>query len=568
MPSGTRNPSPEVLDRARRWRDHDPDPRTRAEIDALLARLSPELSERFAGPPEFGTAGLRAPLGAGESRMNLATVIRTSAGLARWLVSRSERPRVVVGCDARHGSAEFARAAAQVLAAAGCEVLALPPRQPTPVTAYAVRELVCEAGVMITASHNPPGDNGYKVYLGGRAVDSDEARGVQLIAPVDAQIAREIAAVGHADEVPRAREGVTQLSGEIVERYARRVVAALPSGTGPGGDDAAARRDLPIVVTAMHGVGGDLLARVLREAGFASVTPVAAQQRPDPDFPTVEFPNPEEPGALDLAYAAATEAGARLVLALDPDADRCAVAIPDGRGGWTRLSGDRVGALLGEDAARRLGPGGGTLACSVVSSRLLERIAHRHGLGFAPTLTGFKWIGRVPGLAFGYEEAIGYCTDPQAVRDKDGISACLRVAELAARCDLRALGERIDAAYGCYRTRPLTVRVDSPEEARAAIRRLLDHPPARLAGAQVREVADLGAGYRGLPATPGVVLRTEDEDRVILRPSGTEPKLKCYIEAIRPERAQAFDRLDALCAQVAGLLGVGQARNPRDDGQG
>nr|WP_069724567.1 phospho-sugar mutase [Corynebacterium lowii] len=527
-------------------------------MDALIAQNSPELAERFAGPLAFGTAGLRGEIGAGESRMNLATVTRTSRGLGQWLSNQVERPRVVVGCDARHGSHEFHRAAAEVLAAAGCEVLALLPGLPTPVTAFAVRHLRCEAGVMVTASHNPPRDNGYKVYLGGRVVEDEEARGVQLIAPADAEIASAIDAVGYADEVPRTSSGLTHVGEDVVEEYVRVVLRDVDKQP----------RDLPIVVTAMHGVGGGLLVRVLREAGFHNVTPVAEQQEPDPDFPTVEFPNPEEPGALDLAIATANRVGARLILAVDPDADRCSVAIPRPDTGepqrWEQLSGDRVGALLGEEAARGAHEGG-VLACSIVSSRLLERIAQRHGLRFTPTLTGFKWIGRVPGLIFGYEEAIGYCPDPQFVRDKDGIAACLRVAELAARTDLRETGLLIDATYGTYLTRPLTVRLVSTEEVAAALSRFMETPPDSLGGARVTEVADLSAGYRGLPPTPGMVLFTEEDSRVIVRPSGTEPKLKCYAEVIEPSRGTspqgvaeqeraAQARMEALLADLHAAL--------------
>ncbi|WP_055121658.1 phospho-sugar mutase [Corynebacterium oculi] len=570
--SAQREPGAETLARARHWRDHDPDPRTRAEIDALIARCDPELEQRFAGPLTFGTAGLRGRLGAGESRMNLATVIRASRGLGRWLSARGERegwgtrPRVAVGCDARHGSREFHRAAAEVLAAAGCEVLFLPEQLPTPVTAFAVRQLGCEAGVMVTASHNPPQDNGYKVYLGGRAVPTDAARGVQLISPDDREIAAAIEAAEPADEVPRfapaedeESEYLVPVGEEIVAAYVRAVLDGASISERP------APCDLPIVVTALHGVGGETLVRVLREAGFSAVTPVAEQQRPDPDFPTVAFPNPEEPGALDLAYATAEATGARLILALDPDADRCAVAIPAGGADedsgtrWEQLSGDRVGALLGEEAAR-CAAGEGVLACSIVSSRLLERIARRHGLGFEPTLTGFKWIGRVPGLVFGYEEAIGYCPDPWAVRDKDGIAACLRVALLAARCeahgeDLREYGRRIDATYGVYLTRPLTVRMDSPEQATAAVERFMSAPPDSLGGITVTATHDLGAGYRGLPATPGAVLFTQADDRVILRPSGTEPKLKCYVEVIAQDRAEAQARMAALLDDLEAALG-------------
>ena len=478
------------------WAAHDPDPVTRAEVRRWLGEGSPLLAERFAGPLTFGTAGLRGPVGAGESAMNVATVTRTTAGLAAWL---GPGRRVVVGCDARHGSADFRRVAAEVLSAAGIEVLLLPPQLPTPVTAFAVRRLAADAGVMITASHNPPADNGYKVYDG---------TGTQIIPPADAEIAAAIAAAAWADEVPRGTGGVREV--DVLDDYLARAVSLVGAPSSQ-----------PVIVTtAMHGVGGGVLAEALRRAGFGNVRPVAEQERPDPDFPTVAFPNPEEPGALDLAFAEAERVGADLILALDPDADRCAVAVP-GR----QFTGDEVGALLGWDIASRAEEG--VLACSVVSSRLLGRIAAHHGLGFETTLTGFKWIARVPGLIYGYEEALGYCTDPEFVGDKDGITACLRVAELASRVDLVELLEELGERFGHHLTRQVSLRMADPAAA-------LEHFD----------------GFGDLPGTPGRILFTPDGGRVIVRPSGTEPKLKCYLEAVAPTRAEARMRLERLLSHV------------------
>lgn len=544
--------SEELLDRARRWREHDPDPVTRAELTALIDARSEDLAHRFRGPLRFGTAGLRGRIGAGESLMNVATVCQASRGLGEWLLARMGSPRVVIGCDARHRSADFQQAAASVLAAMGCEVLLLPARLPTPLTAFSVRHLHCDAGIMVTASHNPPQDNGYKVYLGGRSVADDAARGVQFIGPGDEEIARCIAAAGPACDIPRATEGIAPLDREVLTAYCSRAASLVPHTAS----------SLPIVVTAMHGVGGAVLVSVLREAGFTEVIPVAEQYQPDPDFPTVAFPNPEEEGALDLAIATARQHGAQLILALDPDADRCSVALPEDparpEGAWRQLTGDRVGAFLGEDAARRSGSPGGVLACSVVSSRLLGRIAERHGMKWVPTLTGFKWIGRTVDLRFGYEEALGYCTDPQAVRDKDGITACLRVADLARRtggaAGLYRWGEDIDAAYSAYRTRPVTVRCDDASQVPPLLARLLADPPQELAGSPVIKLLDLSSGAGDLPPTPGLLMRTEADDQVVIRPSGTEPKLKCYVEAVATTGEDAERRVDAVARHVATVV--------------
>ncbi|NDK89176.1 phospho-sugar mutase [Gordonia desulfuricans] len=540
-----------LTDRARDWLGHDPDPTTRDELAGLIAdadRSRPgalaALADRFAGPLEFGTAGLRGPVGAGQSRMNVAVVTRATAGVARHLLDTvGADARVVVGCDARHGSSAFRDVALEVLSGAGLRALALPARLPTPVTAYAVRALDADAGVMITASHNPPADNGYKVYLGGRAADPD-GRGVQIVPPADAQIAARIADAPPADAVPRSTEHVEPVADEVVEAYVSRM--------------ASHRRDpepsrVRVVLTAMHGVGGATALRVLDAARITDVHVVAAQADPDPDFPTVAFPNPEEPGALDLALALAADVDADVVIALDPDADRCSVAIPQADRTWRQLTGDELGALLGDQAARDDSRPGTTLACSIVSSRLLGRIAQAHGLRGVTTLTGFKWIARAPDLRFGYEEAIGYCTDPQAVRDKDGIGAAVRVVTLVEELAGRGvtLGGRLDELarqHGLHATAQLSIRVDDLSRIRDAMTRLRARPLTVLAGSAVIESVDLSVGSPDLPPTDGLMFRTAADDRVIIRPSGTEPKLKCYLEVVfrcddEVPRAAAADRL-------------------------
>ncbi|RLY91722.1 phospho-sugar mutase [Kocuria tytonicola] len=564
--------SEQLLSTVQQWIEHDPDPVTRVELTALLepARSGDEtalaeLGSRFSGPLVFGTAGLRAAVGAGESRMNRAVVIRASAGLASFLVDRvGSEPLVVVGCDARHGSEDFAADAAAVFAAAGCRAVRLPAQLPTPLVAYAVRALGADAGVMVTASHNPPADNGYKVYLGARAVSGDDERGVQIVAPDDARIAERIAAAPPADEVPRDPESVSTADDALVTDYVRR--AASLRGPEEGAD-------VSIALTPMHGVGLGTARRVLEEAGFPRVAVVAEQAEPDPDFPTVAFPNPEEPGAMDLLVALAAREDADVAIALDPDADRCAVAIPTGAGtgnpaeDWRRLSGDELGALLGEDAASDPDRAGDTLACSIVSGRLLGRIAQRHGLSFRQTLTGFKWIARTPGLRFGYEEAIGYCTDPAAVRDKDGVSTAVRVASLVAA--LKARGrtvqdelDRLAHMHGLYATAPLTFRVADLSLIGRGMRRLRENPPKELAGSPVAEFVDLADGGPEMLPTEGILVRTEADDRVIVRPSGTEPKLKCYLEVVLPvpddaevPRAEAAERLERISAELREVLG-------------
>lgn len=595
---------PALLHQVRTWIADDPDPGTAADLSALLEAATgagaaaeealAELTDRFSGPLTFGTAGLRGRLGGGPHRMNRAVVIRAAAGLVGYLaevLGADQHPVVVIGYDARYGSADFAADTAEVVAAAGGRALLLPSPLPTPVLAYAVRVLAADAGVMVTASHNPPEDNGYKVYLGGRVV-TDAGQGAQIVPPQDEQIAARIAAVASVSAVPRSAADAERAGGlrtvldeEIVEGYLARA-AGQPYQSEPHRHTeepylhptertdvpTAPAQDLRIVHTAMHGVGGAVALAALRRAGFADVHPVPEQAEPDPDFPTVAFPNPEEPGALDLALGLAREVGADLVIANDPDADRCSAAIPDpaAAGGWRQLTGDEVGALLGHDAAERLVAAGQqhVLASSIVSSRLLAAIAAGHGLEHRSTLTGFKWISRVPDLAYGYEEALGYCTDPEAVRDKDGISAAVRLARLtserkAGGGDLQSLLDELATTHGVHATAPVTLRVDDL----ADLSRLMDHlraaPPETLAGSAVVDHTDLSEGSANLPPTDALAWTTEAGDRVIVRPSGTEPKLKCYLEVIEPvtgpnelagSRARAQERLQQLRDEVRAAL--------------
>ena len=556
----------ELLERARQWAGHDPDPATASALSADIEaaqRGDEEAAARVGaamnGPLQFGTAGLRGTVGPGESRMNLAVVIRATAGLCEVVKRHATgTPTLVVGCDARYGSSEFAAAACRVASAAGVRVLALPQANPTPLTAFSMLHFDADAGVMVTASHNPAPDNGYKVYLGGTVAQGD-GRGVQIVPPFDAEIAAAIEAAPPADEVP--------MNDDLVEAVdPREEYVACASALASG--EASAREDLRIVLTAMHGVGAAITSRVLAEAGFSNVSLVAAQADPDPDFPTVPFPNPEEAGALDMAMEQAREQGADLIIAVDPDADRCALAVPDpsSETGWSPLSGDQAGSLLGEVlAARGLT---GSLANSIVSSRLLSRIARAHGLEHHTTLTGFKWIARAPGLGFGYEEAIGFCPDPAHVRDKDGIATSVVAASLVAA--LKAQGrsvwdelERLARLHGLHVSSPLTFRVEEIEQIASGMARLRAQPPSVLAGSPVVEVSDLSQGYRGLPPTDGVLVLTEAGDRVIARPSGTEPKLKCYLEVILPVTEgeplpwdQARERLDAIKGAFAEIIGL------------
>ena len=540
----------QLIERARAWAAEDPDPETRAELERLLAAGdTDDLADRFDGALEFGTAGLRGELGAGSNRMNRVVVTRAAAGLAAYLRDQGA-PRdasVVIGYDARHKSDVFARDTAEVMAGAGLRALVLPRPLPTPLLAFAIRELGCVAGVMVTASHNPPRDNGYKVYLGD---------GSQIVPPADGEIAARIAAVGPLADVPRGT-GWTVLDEGVVDAYLDTVASLAVDGP----------RDLRLVYTPLHGVGGMSVVQVLETAGFEPPYVVEQQEQPDPDFPTVAFPNPEEPGAMDLAMALARERDVDLVVANDPDADRCAAAV-SGPHGWRMLRGDEVGALL----AHHLLTSGraGTYACSIVSSTLLSRMAAAAGQPFAETLTGFKWISKVDGLVFGYEEALGYCVDPEHVKDKDGISALLLLCELAAKekAHGRTLVDVLDdlaLAHGLHATDQLSVRVTDLAEIGAAMERLRATPPTMLGGLPVLGVDDLAGGSAALPPTDGLRYRLGDGARVVVRPSGTEPKLKCYLEVVVPvdpeagvdaARISAAARLDALRDGIKAAAGI------------
>ncbi|CAM5644293.1 phospho-sugar mutase [Streptomyces hirsutus] len=528
----------DLTTRARTWLAEDPDPETRAELAALLdADDVTELTARFSGTLQFGTAGLRGELGAGPMRMNRAVVIRAAAGLAAYLKGQGHTGGlVVIGYDARHKSADFARDTAAVMTGAGLRAAVLPRPLPTPVLAFAIRHLGAVAGVEVTASHNPPRDNGYKVYLGD---------GSQIVPPADAEIAAEIAAVGSLNDVPRPDAGWETLDDSVLDAYLARTDAVLAKDSP---------RTARTVYTAMHGVGKDVLLAAFARAGFPEPVLVAEQAEPDPDFPTVAFPNPEEPGAMDLAFATAREAEPDLVLANDPDADRCAAAVKGTDGDWRMLRGDEVGALLAAHLVRRGATG--TFAESIVSSTLLARIAEQAGLPHEETLTGFKWIARVEGLRYGYEEALGYCVDPDGVRDKDGITAALLLAELASglKEEGRTLLDLLDdlaVAHGLHATDQLSVRVEDLSLIADAMRRLRENPPAELAGLPVTEAEDLTRGTDALPPTDGLRYTLRGA-RVIVRPSGTEPKLKCYLEVVVPVTAR--DDLPAARTEAAALL--------------
>ena len=556
------------------WIRDDPDPATRSALEGLLARAAAgedaartELADAFAADLEFGTAGLRGRMAPGPNRMNLAVVSRAARGLADHLLGdlELEQPLVVIGYDARHSSQSFAERSAAIMTAAGCRVRLLERFGPTPLVAFGVRHLDADAGIVVTASHNPPADNGYKVYLGGRA-SAPEGRGVQIVAPSDARIAARIAAVGPVRRIPVAEAGWELLGEQLREEYLS-AICALPDPEAP--------RKVRIVHTAMHGVGTETALAALHRTGFTEVHPVAKQADPDPDFPTVAFPNPEEPGAIDLALELARTLEADVVIANDPDADRCAAAVLDPHlGDWRMLSGDELGVLLGDHLIRRHGFTG-TFARSIVSSRWLGRVAESAGLEAVTTLTGFKWITRAPGIAFGYEEAIGYCVLPEVVRDKDGLSAALMVAEMAAVA--KAAGStligRLDelaAEHGLFSTSQLSIRVEDLALIPAMMEQLRAAPPEQLLGSAVETIQDLSEGSvatTGLPPTEGMLLLSAEDTRVVVRPSGTEPKLKCYLELVTdvpagtfPERLgeirrRADERLAALKDELRVALG-------------
>lgn len=542
----------ELRDAAYRWIADDVDPATQAELQQVLARAlggdpaaHEELADRMAGSLKFGTAGLRGPVRAGPNGMNRAVVIRTTAGVATWLNANGHAGElVVVGRDARHGSDAFAADAAGVLAAAGFDVRLLDRPLPTPVLAFAVGHLNAAAGIQITASHNPAPDNGYKLY---------DSTASQIIPPADSEIEAAIAQAPAARAIPRATTYRT-LGDDVVEAYLQQV-AQVPRLSA---------RTVRVAVSALHGVGAATAAEAFRRAGFTDVH--FTQDTPDPDFGGMAFPNPEEPGACDELLALAKRIDADIAIAFDPDADRCAVGVPDDsvEGGWRMLSGDEVGGLLGEHVLSTEPTTDGVLvATTIVSSSLLKSIAAAHGAKYTETLTGFKWLARAgENLVFAYEEALGLCVDPASVRDKDGISAALMVAGLAAarKAENSTLLEGLDTLarrHGVHLTQQVSIRLDTPSRASEMMTKLREQPPATLVDAPV-DLQDL------LPRTDGVRL-SADGLRVVVRPSGTEPKLKAYLQVVQPvpaddqlaaSRREAEQKMSRLRAEVREFLGA------------
>lgn len=575
---GRQDPAPEsvpagsddataILDRARAWLAQDPDGETRAELRALIAaaengdaEASADLGDRFAARLAFGTAGLRGELAAGSNRMNRVLVAQAAAGLAAYVLEKTGEtatdaapPAVVVGYDGRRNSHVFAQDSAEIFAGAGLRAILLPRLLPTPVLAFAVRHLGAAAGVMVTASHNPPNDNGYKVYLGG---DDD---GSQIVSPADAEIAAHIERIAEAGDIsvlPRS-SGYEVAPETVVEEYVRATAAVAPAPAGAAG--------LTWVYTAMHGVGWETFSQILDAAGYPPPVPVDEQLQPDGAFPTVAFPNPEEPGAMDLSFARAREASAELIIANDPDADRLAVAVPDesAADGWRRLTGNQIGLLLGWRAAERAASAGAvdgaSLACSLVSSPGLQTVAEHYGLGFHATLTGFKWISRAPGLVFGFEEALGYLVNPETVRDKDGISAAVAmlgmVAEARGRgASIADLLREFDETFGSFASDQISVRVEDVSTIGRIMASLRADRPAAIGDVEVDRIDDLLDGVDDLP--PGDVLRLwlVDGSRVVIRPSGTEPKLKLYLDVRGDSPDDAHARITALSDGARALL--------------
>ena len=526
------------------WITDDPDPKTAAELTALLESNDEQtLKKYFSGFLQFGTAGLRGPVGPGPSCMNRAVVGRTAAGISAYMKERGMK-RVVIGRDARYGSEDFTAESAEIFAGAGFEVFVLPRPLPTPVLAFATYQLKCDVGVMVTASHNPPQDNGYKVYIGPSADGIDYAAS-QIINPTDKLIAKEIAGITSLASASRGKSW-TIVGEEVISEYVRRTALIAPK---PG--------DLKIVYTAMHGVGTEIAQRVFNHAGFATLILVDEQCTPDPDFPTVAFPNPEEPGAIDLALKKARDFGADLVIANDPDADRCAAAVNDPKVGWRMLRGDELGVIFGEWIARTHIHG--SFGNSIVSSSALRKIAAHYSIDFREVLTGFKWLAKINDLAYGYEEAIGYAVDSETVNDKDGISAALLLAQIATELKSQGLTlldllDEVWSRHGFHGTEQISIRVSDVSQITQALTRLRNNPPTQIAGRAVLSIDDLTKPQDGLPPTDGLRLWIDGGIRMIVRPSGTEAKMKCYIEVITKNEDASIELLNQLRQPIKELL--------------
>lgn len=526
------------------WIADDPDPKTAAKLTALLESNDEQaLKTYFSGFLQFGTAGLRGPVGPGPACMNRAVVGRTAAGISAYMKERGMK-RVVIGRDARHGSEDFTTESAEIFAGAGFDVFVLPRPLPTPVLAFATQYLKCDVGVMVTASHNPPQDNGYKVYIGPSADGIDYAAS-QIVNPTDQLIAQKIAGITSLAKAPRGKSWTIVDEG-LVSEYVHRTALIAPK---PG--------DLKIVYTAMHGVGTETAQRVFNHAGFATLILVDQQCIPDPDFPTVAFPNPEEPGAIDLALQKAKDFGADLVIANDPDADRCAAAVNYPKIGWRMLSGDELGIIFGEWIARTHRHG--SFVNSIVSSSALRKVATHYSIDFQEVLTGFKWIAKVEDLAFGYEEAIGYAVDSETVNDKDGISAALLLAHIASELKKQGLTlldllDEVWARHGFHGTEQISIRVADMSRITQLLAGIRRNPPTHIAGRAVLSIDDLAEPKNGLPPTDGLRLWIDGGIRMIVRPSGTEAKMKCYLEVITKDAAAAQLLLEQLRQPVKEFL--------------
>lgn len=526
------------------WIGDDPDPHTSAELKSLLDSGDERtLKKYFNGFLQFGTAGLRGPIGPGPSCMNRAVVGRTAAGIAAYMRKRG-MTKVVIGRDARYGSEDYTFETAEIMSGAGMDVYILPRPLPTPVLAFATSHLQCDVGIMVTASHNPPQDNGYKVYIGPTA-DGINYASSQIISPTDGFMAADIGEVASLKTLPRGKNW-TVLGEELITEYVKRTSALAPR---PG--------DIKIVYTALHGVGTETVQRVFNHAGFATLILVDEQCTPDPDFPTVAFPNPEEPGAIDLALKKARDFGADLVIANDPDADRCAVAINDSHVGWRMLRGDELGIVFGEWIARSKPTG--TFGNSIVSSSALRKICGHYGIAFEEVLTGFKWLAKIENLAYGYEEAIGYAVDSENVNDKDGISAAIFIAQIA--MDLKRDGltisdllDEVWARHGFHGTEQISIRVTDMSAITRLLAGLRQRPPKEIAGRAVESIDDLAAPTNGLPPTDGLRIWLAGGIRVIVRPSGTEAKIKCYIEVVTATSDESQKLLDQIRQPLKELL--------------
>jgi len=509
---------------AKNWQAQDPDAETREELESLISQGDePGLADRFGSRLGFGTAGLRGELGAGPNRMNRVLVAQAAVGIARYLKANFDDPSCVIGFDARKNSDVFAKDSAEILTGLGVRTFLYDSLVATPMVAYAVRELGCSSGIMVTASHNPPADNGYKVF---------DHTGSQIIPPMDALIAEEIEKFADKEQVSNlARTNdYSAVPANISLDYLQGVSSLLNRHSE--------RKPIKIVYSAMHGVGSEFIEKIFELSGMDPLIQVTAQQVPDGSFPTVAFPNPEEPGAMDLSMETAKASNADLVMANDPDADRLCVAYRDAHGDYVQLTGDELGLLLSEELAGRAKREGitGSLACSIVSSSAIGKVAEHYGLGFSQTLTGFKWVGRVPNLIFGYEEALGYCVDSKRVRDKDGLSAALVVADIASTLASQGytIGdqlEKLSQRYGYFATGQISFRVKDLSIIENLMTRLRANPLPELAGSSVA-FTDFLNGWGEFPGTDAIQFDLADGRRVIVRPSGTEPKLKCYLQAI------------------------------------